>query len=90
MGLKGRSHNSFDEAGFKLNRRNSAKQWQKKKETSLVEMSKLFSRKGIDKVQRIVAVLPMTKDLVPEEMVKSLLKSVGVQMGGEGNVRIGE
>ena len=74
----------------KLNRRNHAKQMQKKKESALEEMGKLFGRKGIDKVSRIVAVVPMTGDVNALEIVEKLLEAVGVDCVGEGAVRTAE
>jgi len=77
-------------AHHKLNRRNHAKQLQLKKEAELESMAKLFTRKGTDKVSRVVAVIPMTDDVDPAEIVAQLLASVGVDCNGTGSVRTGE
>lgn len=77
-------------ANHRVNRKNHAKQMQAKKEAELESLARLFTRKGSDKVQRVVAVMPMTDDVDPEKVVQQLLESVGVECSGTGAVRTGE
>lgn len=89
--LKPRQTNAMLSAAHnKVNRRNHAKQMQGKKHAALAEVGALFSRRGGDKVQRVIAVVPLTSDVNPLEMVQQLLQSVGVECQGEGAFRTGE
>ncbi|KAL8280521.1 hypothetical protein RQP46_007169 [Phenoliferia psychrophenolica] len=74
----------------KLNRRNHAKQMQGKKLAALEDVGRIFSRKGADRVSRVVAVVPLTGDLSALQIVEQLLKSVDVECEGEGAVRTGD
>lgn len=74
----------------KLNRRNHAKQMQDKKRALLEDVGRIFSRKGADRVSRVVAVVPLTGDVSALEIVEQLLASVDVECVGEGAVRTGE
>ena len=74
----------------KVNRRNHAKQMQGKKLAALEDVGRIFSRKGADRVSRVVAVVPLTGDLSALEIVEELLKSVDVECEGAGAVRTGE
>jgi hypothetical protein len=56
---------------------------QKIKEAKLEELGKLFSKKGSERVSRIVAVIPMTEDVNPLNMVEKMLQSVGIECVGE-------
>lgn len=61
-----------------------------KKKLEMEESGKLFSRKGNERVQRVVAVVPLTEDVKAETIVERLLEAVGVEMTGEGGYRNGE
>lgn len=75
----------------KLNRRNHAKQILEKKKDQLEELGKLFTkRNGAERVSRVVAVVPLTKDVSALEIVEQLLAAVGVESVGTGAVRTGE
>lgn len=74
----------------KINRRNHAKQILEKKKDKLEELGKLFSRKGAERVDRVVAVVPLTSDVEALDMVEQLLAAVDIECVGEGAVRMGE
>lgn len=85
--------NASVEAAFKkANRKHHAKQMQDKKQAALAEVGALFSRKGAsgERVQRIIAVVPLTNDVSALELVEQLLGAVGVECQGEGGYRTGE
>lgn len=77
-------------AHHKVNRRNHAKQVQHNKRAELDEQSKLFTRKGQDKVQRVVAVVPLTNDVDALDLIEDLIGAVGLQLTGEGGYRSAE
>jgi ClpP class serine protease len=74
----------------RLNRRNQATQRKLKKRGELEELGQLFSRKGEEKVARVVAVVPMTGDVVASQVVEQLLAAVGVVGTGEHGMRTAE
>ncbi|KAK4700449.1 pre-rRNA-processing protein TSR1, partial [Phenoliferia sp. Uapishka_3] len=74
----------------KLNRRNHAKQMQDKKRALLEDVGRIFSRKGAERVSRVVAVVPLTGDVDALEIVEQLLASVNVDCVGEGATRTGD
>ncbi|KAM0746299.1 DUF663-domain-containing protein [Meredithblackwellia eburnea MCA 4105] len=74
-------------ADSKLNRRNHKKQLLLKKKAGLEDAARIFTRKSNDKVARIVAVVPLTDDVEPANLVEQLLASVGVQSAGNQLVR---
>ncbi|CCA75460.1 related to TSR1-protein involved in 20S rRNA accumulation [Serendipita indica DSM 11827] len=65
----------MSQAQSKLNRRNQAKQIQKAKRQSLVEATRLFN--GVDGTPRVVAVVPLCKDISARDLVLKLLKGLG-------------
>lgn len=77
-------------AHHKINRRNHAKQMQLKKRAELDEQSKLFTRKGADKVQRVVAVVPLCDDIDALDIIQDLVGAVGIELTGEGGYRSAE
>ncbi|GAA5966291.1 hypothetical protein JCM3765_005245 [Sporobolomyces pararoseus] len=69
---------------LKVNRKNHAKQVLAKKKELLEENKSIFSGKNKhgEKVQRVVAVVPMTEDVNAEEIVKQLAESIGSDCEG--------
>ena len=63
---------------------------QLKKRAELDEHSKLFTRKGADKVQRVVAVVPLCDDIDALDIIQDLVGAVGVELTGEGGYRSAE
>lgn len=85
-----KSNASLAASQKKVNRRHHAAQMKQKKIEALEDVTKLFNRKGAEKVQRVIAVVPLTNDVSAEEVVEHLLQSVGVEVQGEGGYRTGE
>lgn len=69
---------------LKVNRKNHAKQVLAKKKELLEENRNIFNGKNKhgDKVQRVVAVIPMTDDVDAEEIVKQLAASIDSSCDG--------
>ncbi|GAA5952177.1 hypothetical protein JCM21900_006931 [Sporobolomyces salmonicolor] len=75
---------SVQAKNLKVNRKNHAKQVLTKKRELLEESKGIFSGKGKngEKVQRVVAVVPMTDDVQAELVVQLLAESVGSSAEG--------
>ncbi|GAA6061608.1 hypothetical protein JCM10212_000916 [Sporobolomyces blumeae] len=69
---------------LKVNRKNHAKQVLAKKRELLEENKGIFNGKNKhgEKVQRVVAVVPMTDDVNAEEIVRQLAESIGSECEG--------
>ena len=69
---------------MKVNRKNHAKQVLAKKKEMLEENKGIFVGKNKygDKVQRVVAVVPMTEDVNAEEIVQQLAASIESECEG--------
>lgn len=85
-----KSNASLAASQKKVNRRHHAAQMKQKKIEALEDVTKLFNRKGAEKVQRVIAFVPLTDDVSAEDVVAQLLQSVGVEVQGEGGYRTGE
>lgn len=89
-GVKKATNASVEAAFKKANRKHHAKQMQGKKLAALAEVGALFNRKGSDRVQRVIAVVPLTSDVSALQIVEQLLEAVGVECRGDGGFRTGE
>ncbi|GAA5931866.1 small subunit rRNA maturation protein TSR1 [Sporobolomyces koalae] len=75
---------SVQAKNLKVNRKNHAKQVLAKKRELLEENKSIFNGKNKhgEKVQRVVAVVPMTEDVSAEQIVKQLADSIGSECEG--------
>jgi hypothetical protein len=75
---------SVQAKNLKVNRKNHAKQVLAKKKEMLEENKSIFNGKNKhgEKVQRVVAVVPMTEDVNAEEIVKQLAESIDSECEG--------
>ncbi|ESK90857.1 ribosome biogenesis protein tsr1 [Moniliophthora roreri MCA 2997] len=71
---KSTSTNSNSAAQLRHNRRNSAKQAQMKKKSTLISATRLFN--GVDGAPRIIAVIPLTEDVSSVTTIKTLASSL--------------
>ncbi|KAI0929943.1 hypothetical protein AcV5_006777 [Taiwanofungus camphoratus] len=62
-------------AQSRLNRRNNAKQTQVKKRQALISATRLFS--GVDGAPRIIAIVPLTDDVLATNVASALAESLG-------------
>jgi pre-rRNA-processing protein TSR1 len=74
---------------LKVNRRNHAKQVLDKKRQIVEDQKGIFTGKNRngDRVQRIVAIVPMTDDVDALETAQLLAQAAGGQLSGEGAQR---
>ncbi|KAG7098314.1 hypothetical protein E1B28_000275 [Marasmius oreades] len=75
---------SHSSSQLRLNRKNAAKQAQIKKRNALISATRLFN--GVDGAPRIIAVVPLTRDVSPSGTVKALARAGAgaVDLEGEG------
>ena len=77
-------------AHHKSNRRNTAKQLKMAKLDQVDHLNDLFTRKGSHKVQRVVAVVPLTPDVEASDLVDGIAQALGVETFAEPGARSAE